>query len=311
MRAKPGAHAEIERRPDVEPTHLEHQEHLRGPLADAAHEDQLAHDLVVGEPRDAVELDEPVFDLLARGRGSTWPSRSTGPRRAASRTGARAPPRASAGRRTAPRTVRGSPPRRGPRAAGSRSCARARRSADGAAAAVELGHAVLAQHPLQHRIATRELARACFDRGLGRHRSSVCPTRVHEQRVGIDRRAARDRRPRARPRARRRRSAAGPPSDTAASSTRVPVNVERTIVASIGPVGVEARAVRPHDDVDRARVLAASAPRTRPTACATRPSRTSAATTGPKPRKRRRPRVGGRAPHVGGRARPARRDRRA
>ena len=31
----------------IEPAELEHQEHVRGPLADAAHQDQLAHDLVV------------------------------------------------------------------------------------------------------------------------------------------------------------------------------------------------------------------------------------------------------------------------
>ena len=44
--------------------HLEHEEHVRGPLADAAHERELAHDLVVGQARDAIELDESFVDLL-------------------------------------------------------------------------------------------------------------------------------------------------------------------------------------------------------------------------------------------------------
>ena len=89
--------------------------------------------------------------------------RSTARRRAASRTATRARRRESAARRTAPRTGRGSRPRPAPRAAGNRSCARARRSAAGAAAAVQLGNAVLAQHPRRgHRIAPRELARACL-----------------------------------------------------------------------------------------------------------------------------------------------------
>ena len=91
------AHAEVVDRPHVEPAELEHQEHLRGPAPDAAHERELAHDLVVGEARDAVELDVARRAPSRRGRGSTRPCCAERPaRRAASRPGARAPPRASA-----------------------------------------------------------------------------------------------------------------------------------------------------------------------------------------------------------------------
>ena len=42
------ADAEIERRPHVETTELGHQEHVRGPFADAAYQDEFAYDLIVG-----------------------------------------------------------------------------------------------------------------------------------------------------------------------------------------------------------------------------------------------------------------------
>ncbi len=42
------AHAEVVDRPHVEPSELEHQEHLGGPAADPAHRRELLHDLVVG-----------------------------------------------------------------------------------------------------------------------------------------------------------------------------------------------------------------------------------------------------------------------
>ena len=127
--AESGAHAEVAGRPHIEPSALEHQEHLRGPLADAAHHDELAYDLGVGELGRPIELDQSRRRPFPRGRGSTPSWRPRDRRCAWSRPEASGRPSVSAARRTMLRSGRGSRRRRGRRAAGSRSSSRVRRSA--------------------------------------------------------------------------------------------------------------------------------------------------------------------------------------
>src|SRR5216117_3615641 len=47
------ANAVVPDRPHVEPAQLEDQEHLSGPLSDAAHNREARNDVLVGEPADA------------------------------------------------------------------------------------------------------------------------------------------------------------------------------------------------------------------------------------------------------------------
>src|SRR5256885_16573272 len=48
------ANAVVPDRPHVEPAQLEDQEHLSGPLSDAAHNREARNDVLVGEPADAI-----------------------------------------------------------------------------------------------------------------------------------------------------------------------------------------------------------------------------------------------------------------
>ena len=281
---------------------LEHQEHLRGPLADAAHERPArATTFSSAEPGDPVELDHACFDLLGEVADRRGLRVRQARRRAASRTAARAPPRVSAGRRTAPRSGRGSPPRRGPRAAGSRSCARARRSAGGAGrgdgARARRARAPSARSTWSRRASSRV---RLLDRSLGRHRRSVCPTRIDEQRVGIDREPhAVAHRGRVARRDDDRQGRAGLAGvlgrDRRQLDARAGERSRATIARVDRPGVVEARAVRPHDDVDRRRRRAPARGDRTPRRVHRCPSRASAADDRPEAEKGRRPRVGGRA----------------
>src|SRR2546428_1284357 len=59
----PFANAVVPTRPHVEPTQLKDQEHLGGPLSDAADDRQRRDDVLVAEPADAMQLNGSIHDL--------------------------------------------------------------------------------------------------------------------------------------------------------------------------------------------------------------------------------------------------------
>ena len=248
------AHAVVAGRPHVEAAELEHQEHVRGPLADAAHEHELAHDDVVGEAVHAVELDEAGVDLLREvldRRGLA--AREADAAQLAPST-ARAPPPAWAARRTARRTGRGSRPRPGPRAAGSRSSGRARRSASlpGRAPTADRAHRASSARAAAPDRAARARAHP--------PRPSREPSPSHHVCAGTRaRRRGRSRGDTASPTAGASRSGTrtrnGTPPASTVSSVRSPANVRRTTVPGTGPDG---------SSRDRVRVGARPAPATLP-----------------------------------------------
>src|SRR3954469_3751113 len=61
------AHPEVTRGQDIGPVEGEHEEHVGGPLADPLDGGQLADDLLVGQLREAVELELALEDVLGQG----------------------------------------------------------------------------------------------------------------------------------------------------------------------------------------------------------------------------------------------------